>query len=243
VDPSGRTVILVTRGNGPTAIKPEDPGALKIFSLKEGVLTNRLSIAPAGGFGYQVRHLDFHPSGKWAVVTLERQNQIHVYKRMSDGTLSPSPLFVRSTLMPGTKPLPTQTAASIHFHPSGRFVYVANRAADTVDFQGKRVFAGGENSIAVFSIDQETGEPTLIQSIDTHGFTPRTFALDSTGSILAVANQSPLAIRDGAAAKTVPAGISLFRVGTDGKLEFARKYDVETSPDRKLFWAGIVSLP
>jgi 6-phosphogluconolactonase len=204
---------------------------------------NRLSIAPGGGFGYQVRHLDFHPSGTWVFVVLERQNQIHVYRRMPDGTLSPSPLFVRSTLTRTTKPLPGQTASSVHFHPNGRFVYVANRAADTVDFRGRQVFASGENSIAVFSVNPETGEPALMQSIDTHGFTPRTFSLDPSGGILAVANQSPLATRDGTAAKTVPASIALFRVGAGGKLEFARKYDVETSPDRQLFWTGIVSLP
>jgi 6-phosphogluconolactonase len=243
VDPSNKTVILVTRGNGPTATRAEDPGALKIFSYKNGVLANRLSIAPGGGFGYQVRHLDFHPSGQWIFVTLERQNQIHVYRRMADGTLSGSPLFVKDTLMEPAKARAGQTAASIHVHPSGRFVYVANRAADTVDFLGKRVFAGGENTVAVFSINQETGEPTLIQSIDTHGFQPRTFALDSSGSSLAVANQSPLSVRDGTGTRTVPASLALFRVRDDGKLEFARKYDVETSAGRSLFWTGIVALP
>jgi 6-phosphogluconolactonase (cycloisomerase 2 family) len=215
----------VTRGNGPAAAKPEDPGALKVFSFKEGVLANWLTIAPGGGFGYQVRHLDFDASGKWAVVTLERQNQIHVYKRTQDGALSPAPVFVRSTLIQATKPHPGQQAASIHFHPGGRFVYVANRATE----------AEGENSIAVFSFNPETGEPALIQSIDVRGFTPRTFAVDSRGGILAVANQSAIG--------QVPAGITLFRVGSDGKLEFARKYDVETGAEKSLFWIGSVSIP
>ncbi len=62
VDPSNDMVILVTRGNGPTPSKPEDPGALKLCSYKDGLLTNRLSIAPGEGFNFQVRHLDFHPS-------------------------------------------------------------------------------------------------------------------------------------------------------------------------------------
>src|ERR1019366_5873469 len=39
VDPSNKTVILITRGSGPTPGKPEDPGALKIFSYKDGQLT------------------------------------------------------------------------------------------------------------------------------------------------------------------------------------------------------------
>jgi 6-phosphogluconolactonase len=225
VDPSNQTVILVTRGNGPTATKAEDPGALKIFSYKDGVLAKRLSIAPEGGFGYQVRHLDFHPSGKWVFVTLERQNQIHVYGRAADGGLTITPLFVKSTLMQPTEGRAGQTVASIHIHPNGRFVYVANRATGTE----------GENTIAVFSINQQTGEPTLIQNIDTRGFQPRTFALDSSGNFLAVANQSAM--------KTVPASLALFRVGSDGKLQFARKYDMETSASRSLYWTGIVSLP
>ncbi|MGP8245857.1 MAG: lactonase family protein [Bryobacteraceae bacterium] len=243
VDPSNRAVILVTRGNGPTPTKPEDPGALKIFNYKDGVLTNRLSVAPGGGFGYQVRHLDFHPSGKWVFVTLERQNQIHVYRRMADGTLRTSPLFVKDTLMEPAKSRSGQAAASIHVHPNGRFLYVANRASGTVEFEGKRVFAGGENTIAVFSINQETGEPTLIQSIDTRGFQPRTFTLDSSGRFLVVANQSPQSVRTQTGVTVVPASLAMFRVRDDGKLEFVRKYDVETGAGRSLFWAGFVSLP
>src|ERR1700722_9028078 len=70
VDPSDHTVILVTRGNGPAKGKPEDPGALKVFRYKDGILTNRASIAPNGGFGFQPRHLDFDKSGHWVFVSL-----------------------------------------------------------------------------------------------------------------------------------------------------------------------------
>lgn len=227
VDPSNKIVILVTRGNGPTATKPEDPGALKIFSYRDGVLSNKLSIAPNGGFGYQVRHLDFDPSGKWDFVTLERQNQIQVYRRMPDGTLDPHPLFVKNTLEKPANPAAVQSAASIHVHPSGKFVYVGNRAS--------AVKGTGENNIAVFSINRQTGQPTLIQTIDTRGYEPRTFSLDATGSLLAVANQLPMG--------TVPASLALFRVGADGKLVFARKYDIETGPGKSLFWAKLIALP
>jgi len=243
IDPSNRTVILVTRGNGPTSTKPEDPGALKIFSYKNGLLANKQSIAPGGGFNYQVRHLDFHPTGAWVFVTLERQNKLHVYRRMADGTLGDSPLFVKDTLAEPGNGHGGQAVASIHVHPSGRFVYLANRASGTVDFGGKRVFAGGENTIAVFSINQETGEPTLIQSMDTRGIHPRTFALDQSGKILAVANQMSLPVRDGTSVSIQPASLTLFRVGDDGKLSFAHKYDIETGRGRSLFWTGIVSAP
>jgi 6-phosphogluconolactonase (cycloisomerase 2 family) len=243
VDPSNQTVILVTRGNGPTATKPEDPGALRIFNYKNGVLSARQTVAPNGGFGYQIRHLEFHPSGKWAYATLERQNKLHVYRRSADGTLSDAPIFAKDTLADPSKTRNGQVASSIHIHPSGRFIYVANRAGGTVEFEGKRVFAGGENTIAVFSINQDTGEPTLIQSADTRGFQPRTFAVDGSGSVLAVANQSPGFVREGSRVKLVPACLALFRIRSDGRLEFTHQYDIETGGSRSLFWAGMVSLP
>ena len=37
--PGNRTAIMVTRGNNPEANKPEDPGALKVYGFKDGVLS------------------------------------------------------------------------------------------------------------------------------------------------------------------------------------------------------------
>jgi 6-phosphogluconolactonase len=242
MDPSNQTVILVTRGNAPTATKPEDPGALKLFGYKNGVLSNRQTIAPNKGFNYQIRHLDFHPSGKWDYATLERQNKLHAYRRSPDGTLSDRPIFAKDTVADRFRNQSGQAASSIHMHPNGRFVYVANRASGAVEFEGKRVFAGGENTIAVFSINQETGEPTLIQSADTRGFQPRTFAVDATGAVLVAANQSSGLVRQGSSVQTIPARLATFRIRDDGKLDFAHQYDFETAGSRSLFWTGIVSL-
>jgi len=242
VDPSNDMVILVTRGNGPTATKPEDPGALKLFDYKDGVLANRLSIAPGGGFNFQVRHLDFHPSRKWVFVSLERQSKLDVYQKLKDGTLSREPLFVKDTLADPGNVRPGQALGTIHMHPNGKFVYLANRASGTVDFNGKPVFAGGENNIAVFAINQDTGEPALIQNIDTRGIHTRTFALDPSGRILVAANMMQLAVRNKDEVSEVPASLAVFRVRSDGKLEFARKYDLNVG-SRNLFWMGIVGLP
>ena len=176
-------------------------------------------------------------------MTLERQNKIQMYRRSADGKLSEAAVFSKDTVADPAAGKRGQAASSIHAHPNGRFIYVANRAGDTVEFKGKRVFAGGENSIAVFSINQETGEPTLIQSVDTHGFQPRTFALDAGGKVLVVGNQSPALLRDGSSVKPVPANLAVFRINGDGKLEFTEKYDIETTNSTPLFWVGIVSLP
>ena len=242
VDPSDDMVILMTRGNGPTASKPEDPGALKLFSYKDGLLTNRLSIAPGGGFNFQVRHLDFHPSRRWVFVSLERQNKLQVYEKLKDGTLSRNPLFSKDTLVDPGNVRPGQALGTIHMHPNGRFVYLANRASGTTDFEGKAVFVGGENTIAAFAISQDTGEPTLMQNVDTRGIHARTFALDPSGRILVAGNMMQLSVRDRQGVSAVPASLAVFRVRDDGKLDFVRKYDVDVG-NRNLFWMGIVPLP
>jgi 6-phosphogluconolactonase len=241
VHPSNDMVILVTRGNGPAGGKPEDPGALKILSYKDGLITSRASIAPGGGFNFQPRHLDF--SGPWVFVSLERQSKLQVYKRLTDGTLSKEPLFTKDSLNDPNNVRPGQVAGTVHVNPNGKFVYQANRASGTVEYEGKRVFAGGENAIAVYAINPETGEPTLLQNIDTRGSTPRTFALDGSGRLLVAANQNPMLVRDGQSVRTVPASLAVYKVRDDGRLDFQRKYDVETTGGRNMFWMGIVSLP
>jgi 6-phosphogluconolactonase (cycloisomerase 2 family) len=242
VDPSNQMVILVARGNGPAATTPEDPGALKVFGYGDGVLTNRASIAPGGGYNFQPRHLEFHPSRPFVYITLERQNKLQVYQKLDGPALSAEPLFTKETLSDPTR-LTGQATSTIHMHPNGRFLYLGNRASATTDFQGKRVFAGGENSIAVYSINQETGEPALIQNADTSGVHPRTFAIDPSGRILVVANQQQVLVRDGDEVHPLPASLSVFRIGDNGKLEFVRKYDQDTSAGRSLFWTGMVELP
>ncbi len=243
VDPSNKTVILVTRGNKATSSRAADLGALKIFGYKDGLLTNRLSIASNGGFNFPVRHLDFHPTRPWVFVGLGSQNKLYVYRKLRDGTLSSAPMFLKDTLADPGNVRPAQQLASVHVHPNGKFVYVNNRADGTTDFEGEAVFAGGENNIAVFAINQGTGEPTLIQNIDTRGIHPRTFALDPSGRILVAANIMPLPVRQGATVSIIPASLAVFRVGGDGKLEFARKYDIEAGGTKELLWVGIVSLP
>jgi hypothetical protein len=39
----------------------------------------------------------------------------------------------------------------------------------------------------------------------------------------------------------VPASLSVFRIGSDGKLEYIRKYDVDVG-NASMFWMGMVKL-
>jgi 6-phosphogluconolactonase len=240
VAPANDAAILVTRGNDAANGKPEDPGALKVYTFTDGQLADRASVAPNGGYGFGPRHIDFHPRLPLVYVSLERQNKLCAY-RLAGDTLEPDAIFTKDTLAAPGKPITRQAASTVHVHPNGRFVYVGNRASDTVELEGRKVFLGGENSIAAFAVDQATGEPTLIQSADVHGIHPRTFSLDPSGRMLVSAQIRPVLVRDGSGVRSVPANLTTFRVGTDGKLTFVNAYDVDTGAAMQ-FWSGMVAV-
>ena len=64
--------------------------------------------------------------------------------------------------------------SAIHLSSDGRFVYVGNR---------------GHNSIALFSVNKETGELAFIEHTSTEGNWPRDFVLDPTERFLVASNQ------------------------------------------------------
>ncbi len=217
---------------------PEDPGALKVFKYRAGLLSGEVSVAPGGGYGFGPRHLDFHPSQPWVYVALERQHKICVFALDGD-TLSSAPLFSKDTLAEPGNVRPRQNAGTVHVHPNGRFVYTAERADATTEVDGKSIFAGGENTIITYAIDERTGEPTLVQHVDTRGMHPRTFSIDPSGRLLIAANKLPVMVQDGSEVRTVPASLDVFRIGTDGKLDYVRKYDVDVG-SAFMFWMGMV---
>ncbi len=240
VTPDNRLAVLVTRGNEGTAARLEDPGALKIFNYQDGVLTNEVSIAPNGGKEFGPRHLDFHPTRPWMYVSIETQNKMYTYT-MEGGRINPEIAYRAETLAEPMNIRSRQAASTVHVHPNGRFLYGANRAQDTIEIEGNAVFKGGENSIVVCSIDPSTGEPTPIQHIETRAIHPRTFHIDPSGRMLVAQHNLPVNVTDGDAIRTVPAGLSVFRIGDDGTLTYVRKYDIDVG-DKTMFWMGMVPL-
>jgi 6-phosphogluconolactonase (cycloisomerase 2 family) len=236
--PSNRCIVLVTRGNHATATKPEDPGAIKTFAFKNGVLRNLASIAPGNGLGFGPRHLDFHPARPWAFVSIERQNKLYVYA-LDDATgLAPDPLFVKDTLSNPKTPA-SQGAGPIHVDRNGKFVYLTNRTFPAADGGGREISEGGENNVVAYAIDQNSGEPKPIQHIDGRGVQLRTFGIDASGRLLVVASIMPMPRRDGA---SLPAGMMVFRIAEDGRLSFVHKYDIEVGASQQ-FWSGMLALP
>jgi 6-phosphogluconolactonase len=240
VTPDHAQAILIARGHNPRNGKPEEPGCLKVFDYRNGQLSNEVSVEPNGGFGFGPRHLDFHPTGPWIYVALERQNKLQVFSRQN-GRVSDQALFTRETLANPILSGRRQLVGTVRVHPSGKFVYVANRGDGTKEENGQKVFSGGENNFAVYKIDAGTGEPELIQHVDTGGIHCRNFQLDSTGRFLAASHVQPIKVREGEKIVTMQPRISLFSVGEDGKLTLVRSHDIDTSGHR-IFWMGLVEV-
>jgi 6-phosphogluconolactonase (cycloisomerase 2 family) len=240
--PSNRSVTVIARGNNATATKAEDPGSIHVFGFNNGILSPLQVVRPGNGLGFGPRHLDFHPAKPWVYVSIERQNQLYLYDLQPDGKLATTPKFVKSSLLDSRNVRPSQGAGTTHVHPNGRFVYQANRNAGVVDYQGQKVFGGGENNMAVWSINQETGEPTFVEAVDGHGIQLRTFGIHPSGRLLVAASIQPLPVRNGDRIENLSAGLSVYRIDENsGRLTFVRKYDVDTARGTQ-FWSGMVTL-
>jgi 6-phosphogluconolactonase len=245
VAPSNQSAILVARGHsgrfGPLATR----GALKILSYHDGTVANRFTVDLAGCRdveAFNPRHLDFHPNLPLVFVTLEPQNRL-VVLRFHEAAAPAELLSVTTVLADSSHVWPRQLAGAVHVHPNGRTVYVANRADIPWGGPGWITPAewplsdGGENNIAVFSLD-ETGRPRLLQHVDTRGVTPRTFAVDPSGRILVAANLQPAMVRTGSVIEKLPASLTVFRIRDDGSLGYARTYDVDVGGET-LWWMGM----
>jgi 6-phosphogluconolactonase len=247
VTPHDNIIVFPTRGHHPVKENNfhETPGSIRLFAYdsSSGLVTKQLpTIAPNGGYGYGARHVDFHPTNPWMFHLVESQNEVHVHEYSKDG-VSHTPLFKKRMLEGVQEGESRQLASAIHIHPNGRFVYTTNRAHDGEErYNGAKVFKSGVNDIAVFSINETTGEPTLIQHIDTLGIFPRTFGIDPTGKVLVAGNEDPWWVRKGDKIERVPASLVTFKIGDDGKLTFVKKYEFPDNGE-VCFWVGVDRVP
>ena len=159
---------------------------------------------------------------------------------VTDDTLSEEPLFVSTTLAAPEAYRGGQTTSSIRMHPTnGRTLYVANRGRGTETFRGEVVANGTENTIAVFSVDPGTGEPNLIQTIDTHSIAVRTMAFQPDGRSMVAASPEPGQVRTQGRLETVPAMLTLYDIEADGRLAYRSTLPVDTRGE-SMFWSGVV---
>lgn len=116
------------------------------------------------------RHFTFHPNKKLAYCIEELSGMISVYSYDNGNLDSIQRVFSYS------KTQDTYGSADIHISPDGLFLYASNRWFD-------------ENTISIFSIDQNNGKLKLIGHQNTYGDHPRNFTIDPSGNFLLVANQ------------------------------------------------------
>ncbi len=123
---------------------------------------------PGGG----PRHFAFHPNGRFAYANLEMTREVEALHWDADsGTFER--ISVHSTLPKDAEA--AGSTAETRVHPSGRFVYVSNR---------------GHDSVAVFRVNEKSGDLIPVGHVSTGGKTPRNFNLDPSGRWLIAANQN-----------------------------------------------------
>lgn len=142
-------------------IHPIDPQKPSLSGASEAVQVTR-----GGG----VRHLALHPNGRFLYSIDELDSALTVF-RYARGKIQKIRM---QYALPGGAP-PQRGGSELALDPSGRFLYASVR--------------GAQNKIAVFSIDPQSRLPRPLQFISSEGIMPRHFALDLSGSWLAVANQ------------------------------------------------------
>ncbi len=134
------------------------------------VLHEASSVTIASGSG--PRHTKFSPDGKSFYILDELDGTVTACRY--DAVRNMAEPFQRVSTTPDGY-TGRQSCSEIRVHPSGRFVYAANR---------------GNNTLAVFARDPATGTLTRIEAVSTGGETPRNFSLTPDGAWLLCAHQT-----------------------------------------------------
>ncbi|MDG5471847.1 lactonase family protein [Jeotgalibacillus sp. ET6] len=163
------------------------------YEYSDGSLKDVQRFAASPGAG--PRHLDFHPNSKIAYVMTELSNEVLVLSfDQTDGSFE---------LIQTVKAIPedfkeNSQGSAIHVSSDGRFVYAGNR---------------GHDSIAVFEIDPETYQISLVEYAECGGNWPRDFVLDPTEKFVVTTNEESsnavLYKRDAETGKLSAAGSTL----------------------------------
>jgi 6-phosphogluconolactonase len=139
------------------------------YELKTGELSEVCSLGVKPGSG--PRHIVFHFNQKFAYCLTELSSEVIVLEYDSDNGQF-KPVQTISTI-PADFTENNQSSA-IHLSSDGRFVYAGNR---------------GHNSIAVFSVNQETYKLSFVELVSSEGNWPRDFVLDPSEKFLVASNQ------------------------------------------------------
>lgn len=162
-----------------------DPGRKRLFSCflmldrvliyrfdeKTGALTPSEQPYAQTSSGAGPRHMAFHPSGRFFYTINEFDATVSAF---AHDTASGAVAIIQTISIQPADFDGKKSGAHVMVGPGGRFLYCSNRS---------------HQSIAIFAIDQKTGELTLVGHRKTLGARPRDFNFDPSGRFLLVANQ------------------------------------------------------
>lgn len=144
--------------------------ALITYKVNEDATLEKVKLQPLKA-GSGPRHLVFNPNGKWAYIMTEFSSEVIVLDYNPENGHFTEKQYI-SAIPKDFKE--NNQGSAIHISSDGRFVYAGNR---------------GHNSIALFSVDGESGELTFLEHTSSEGDWPRDFALDPSETFIVASNQ------------------------------------------------------
>jgi 6-phosphogluconolactonase len=151
-----------------------DLGMDKLMVYKADAKTGKLSPSEPPNeevnAGAGPRHATFHPNNRFLFLMEELSGTVSVFQ-LEEGKLK----LVQNISAHPMDYKGAKGSADIHVSPDGKFLYCSNR--------------GDANTIAIFSINNETGILTPVGWQSTLGLHPRNFVIDPSGNFLLVANR------------------------------------------------------
>jgi 6-phosphogluconolactonase len=121
--------------------------------------------------GKAPRHFAVHPRAPYFFMTNEREASVSSFSFDSNNG-DVRPIQTIATIPEGYSG-PRVAPSDIRIHPNAKFVYSANR---------------GDDSVAVFAIDEGTGRLTRVEVVKTGGQGPREMNIEPSGKFLFVCN-------------------------------------------------------
>jgi 6-phosphogluconolactonase (cycloisomerase 2 family) len=234
--PQGSGVLLVCRGDDPTPSQDENPGSLRMLAVDGHRASCTQVVAPNRGFGFGPRNVVFGPDGSWLQVVLERQNRLLTFG-LQGSAIESMPRFELALLRQPEGWQRPQLAGAIELDRAGTVAYVVNRSHAAAVVDGRKVDAGGENSIVAVALDAVTGRPQRRQALPLAGLHARCIGLSPDGQWLVAAIRESSARAEGEGFVDQPAGLQCFRVQPDGRLEFHHHQALDDRAGT-VFWAG-----
>jgi 6-phosphogluconolactonase len=144
--------------------------ALITYKVKDDGTLEKVNLLPLKA-GSGPRHLAFHPNGKYAYIMTEFSSEVIALNYHPENGHFTEIQYI-STLPENFKE--NNQGSAIHISADGRFVYAGNR---------------GHNSIALFQINQDSGELSFVEHTSTEGDWPRDFEIDPSEKFIVASNQ------------------------------------------------------